>query len=136
MLRIRRESHSTKVGCLKRAIRTHSSTHTHTRILHTHKYLNSKSSKLEYGSNSITSPGKCDRERERERERESPQAAKATPTSTHSAIACMRLCVCVCASLIVCETRLPARCASRDSRARSVRPTGSSLARSFVCLAR
>lgn len=48
----------------------HTHAHTQTRIVHTHKYLNSKSSKLEYGSNSITSSGKCDREKESVREGE------------------------------------------------------------------
>lgn len=111
---------------------TRTQTYTHTSIVHTHKYLNSKSSKLEYGSNSITSSGKCDREKKSERVRESAhkQLRQHPLPHTHSTIACMR--VCVCASLIVCETRLPARCASRDSRARSVRPTGSSFARSFA----
>lgn len=109
-------------------------TRTHTRIVHTHKYLNSKSSKLEYGSNSITSSGKCDREKEKKSERVRESAHKQLSQHplphTHSTIACLR--VCVCARLIVCETRLPARCASRDSRARSVRPTGSSFARSLA----
>lgn len=111
---------------------TQARTHTHTRIVQTHKYLNSKSSKLEYGSNSITRPGKCDREKESERGSESAhkQLRQHPLPHTHSTIACLQ--VCVCARLIVCETRLPARCASRDSRARSVRPTGSSFARSFA----
>lgn len=81
----------------------------------------------------------------RQRERECAQAAKATPTSTHSAIACKRLSLplSLTPSVYVCvrETRLAARrnnrwAAAADSRARSVRPTGSSLVRSPRSLAR
>lgn len=83
-----------------------------------------------------------------ERERMCAQAAKGNThfhtqrDSVHATISLsLLLYVCVCARLIVCETRLPARrnwrwAAARDSRARSVRPTGSSLVRSPRSLAR
>lgn len=130
MLRIRRESRGTKVGSLKRAIRTHSSTHTDTHSAHTQ--VSKQQIKQTWIWLQFDYEPRQVRQSKRVRERAHKQLRQHPLPHTHRTIACMQVCVPVwlCVKL-VCLLVAPA---ATVALAAYVQPEARSLVRSFASL--